>query len=264
MSRMYVFVVMCIGWSLYWATEALAMLKPEFEVMGEREGVSFAERVLEFDEKLAQTTLTVPAGFRIINPFQGAQSEAVKASVRGFYTKYFNDSHPRRIIFGSSPARRGSALSGIPFEDQRSLQIGDGHAMSGASDFLYEVMERYGGREKFYFDFYMSFVCPLGIVKTKGAGGEVNCNYYEDKRLQKVLAPFILETISDQLTFGIDKSVCYCIGSGENYSFLSKLNTKHHFFDKIIPLEHPRFIMQYHPREKDSFIEKYITAFTGL
>ncbi|EAG5128877.1 DUF4918 family protein, partial [Listeria monocytogenes] len=47
---------------------------------------------------------------------------------------------------------------------------------------------------------------------------------------------------------------------GENFNFLSKINEEHHFFDTIIPLEHPRFIMQYNSKNKDVYMEKYLCA----
>ena len=37
-------------------------------------------------------------------------------------------------------------------------------------------------------------------------------------------------------------------------------NKKYHFFKEIIPLEHPRFIMQYNSKRKDEFIMKYLNA----
>ncbi len=106
----------------------------------------------------------------------------------------------------------------------------------------------------------MNFVCPLGIVRTNSKGKEVNCNYYENKKLIEALYHFITSTIRSQIDFGIDTSVCYCIGSGENFSFLSKINNEHKFFKTIIPLEHPRFIMQYNLKSKEMYIEKYINA----
>ncbi len=90
-------------------------------------------------------------------------------------------------------------------------------------------MTEYGGCEAFYTDFYMNFVCPLGIVRMNAKGNEVNCNYYENKKLQEALKPIILESLQNQIDCGIDTSVCYCIGSGENFKFLSKINEEHHF-----------------------------------
>lgn len=106
----------------------------------------------------------------------------------------------------------------------------------------------------------MNFVCPLGIVKINAKGNEVNCNYYESKKLQEKLQQFIISKLCEQVSFGIDTTICYCIGSGENYNFLTKINKKYHFFKEIIPLEHPRFIMQYNSKRKDEFIMKYLNA----
>ena len=75
------------------------------------------------------------------------------------------------MILGSSPARCGTALTGVPFEDVNHLQkdtrisLDAFGANKRSSSFLYEVMEEYGGRQNFYKQFYMSFVCPLGIEK---------------------------------------------------------------------------------------------------
>lgn len=227
---------------------------------------TFAEQILQFNEKLSQVSFELPAGFRIINPFAGEQKEQVRKMTAAFYQKYYNDTVPRRLILGSSPARRGSAATGVPFEDARHLQSETGifidkyYINKPSSGFLYDVISAYGGCEKFYGDFYMNFVCPLGIARINAKGREVNCNYYEDKKLQEALYPFIIETMQNQLSFGIDTSICYCIGSGENYNFLSLLNQQYKFFHAIVPLEHPRYIMQYHSKHKDLFMEKYLCA----
>lgn len=75
------------------------------------------------------------------------------------------------MILGSSPARRGTAITGIPYEDAQHLQnqtgifIDDFYVNKSSSSFLYDVIDMYGGTDKFYSDFYMNFICPLGIVK---------------------------------------------------------------------------------------------------
>jgi hypothetical protein len=225
-----------------------------------------AHRVLQFNEALADVSLDLPLGFRAVNPFSGPQKESVRRITTAFYQRYYDDYSPRRLVLGSSPARRGTAVTGVPFEDSALLESEtgidvDGYAIGrSSSGFIYEVMRRYGGRDRFYADFCMSFVCPLGLVRTNSKGNEVNCNYYESKELRAHLHSFIVDTLKTQLAFGTDTSVCYCIGSNENFRFLSRLNKDHGFFQEIVPLEHPRFVTQYNPGRTDDFIEKYISA----
>lgn len=226
--------------------------------------MTFAEQILNFNDELARKSFKLPPGYKIINPFNGDQKENVRKVTTAFYQKYYNDTNTRRLILGSSPARRGSAVTGVPFEDAEHLQSETGiyierfYINRSSSKFIYDVIREYGGRKQFYSDFYMNFICPVGIVRTNSADHEVNCNYYESKMLRKALYPFIVSAIRNQLCFGLDTSVCYCIGSGENYKFLSEVNKEQNFFNTIIPLEHPRFIMQYNAKRKDIFIEKYI------
>lgn len=172
----------------------------------------------------------------------------------------------RYLILGSSPARRGSAVVGVPFEDASHLQQETGimidgfHINKSSSNFLYEIIDKCGGCDKFYRKFYMNFVCPLGITKETSLGHTINCNYYEYKNLKQALYKFIVNSIQQQLKFNIDTTICYCIGSGENYKFLMELNNEYHFFKTLIPLEHPRFIMQYNSKNKETFVKKYLKA----
>ncbi len=227
---------------------------------------NFAKKVLKFNNKLSKISMKLPDGFKIVNPFSGDNREQVNAISEAFYKKFYNDSNKRRLILGSSPARRGTATTGVPFEDAAHLQKETGimidkfYINKSSSGFLYEVIEKYGGCDKFYSDFYMNFVCPLGIIRTNTKGNDVNCNYYDSKRLQETLYSFIVSSIQAQIDFGIDTSMCYCIGSGENYAFLSKINNEYNFFQNITPLEHPRFIMQYNSKNKDVFLKKYLKA----
>lgn len=89
-------------------------------------------------------------------------------------------------------------------------------------------------------------------------GNEINCNYYESKKLKEKLYSLIITNIEEIINLGINKKVCYCIGSGENYTFLKKINEDYNFFEKIEPLEHPRYIMQYNSKRKDEFLAKYL------
>lgn len=117
---------------------------------------------------------------------------------------------------------------------------------------------KYGGFKKFYSKFYMNFVCPVGLVKINSNGKEINYNYYENKELQNSLYDFMIDMLKNIIKIGINRTKCYCMGSGGNYNFLMQINEKYGFFNKIIPLEHPRFIIQYNSKNKDFFLEKYI------
>lgn len=228
--------------------------------------INFSEKILKFNEELSTTSILLPDGFNIINPYTSDKKDTIKNITTSFYKKYYNDTNTRRLILGSSPARRGTAVTGIPFEDATHLQnetgifIDNFYINKSSSGFLYDVMEEYGGYKKFYTNFYMNFVCPLGTVKINSKGKEVNCNYYENKKLKESLYSFIINSIKTMIDFGIDTSICYCIGSGENSKFLTKVNEVYNFFDKIIPLEHPRYIMQYNSKDKDFYMEKYLKA----
>lgn len=225
-------------------------------------------QILRFYQALDSRSPKLPEGFRLINPYTGDQKELVNSTTATFYKKYYHDATPRRIILGSSPARRGTAVTGVPFEDAVHLQqetgitIGQYHINKPSANFLYDVIAELGGCDAFYKQYYMNFVCPLGIARVTAKGTEVNCNYYETKKLQAALYDFILQSLREQLAMGFDTSVCYCIGSGENYAFLSRVNQEHKFFRKIVPLEHPRYITQYNASRKDYFMNKYLHALT--
>ncbi len=227
---------------------------------------TFSDSVLEFNAWLANISLELFDNYTISNPFNGKNKDKIKEITKTFYKKYYNDNNKRYLILGSSPARKGTATTGIPFEDashlykETGIMIDNFYINKSSSNFLYDVMERCGGCEKFYKNFFMSFVCPLGIVNVNSKGNEVNSNYYENKKLENVLYNFIVESLKKQITIGIETSVCYCIGSGENFRFLTKINEQYKFFDKIIALEHPRFIMQYNSKDRDKYLNKYIDA----
>jgi hypothetical protein len=76
--------------------------------------------------------------------------------------------------------------------------------------------------------------------------------------LENRLKDFVPECINRQLKFGIDRDVAFCLGEGKNFMYLSRLNNEMKFFGKIIPLPHPRFIMQYKLKKKKEYIEQYL------
>ena len=220
------------------------------------------DKILNYCNNLSKIKIDSFDNYKIINPYNKQTNEITKK----FYNKFYNDNNKRRLILGSNPARRGTSVTGVPFEDAAHLQketgifIDNFYINKSSSNFLYDVIENYGGCEKFYNDFYMNFVFPLGIIKISSKGTESNYNYYDIKNYEKIFSKYIIDSIKEILQFNIDTSICYCIGSGKNYEYLEKLNKKYNFFNKIIPLEHPRFIMQYNSKNKDQYLKKYLDA----
>jgi hypothetical protein len=222
---------------------------------------SFAEKVITFCRDL-DFPGQLPAGISIMNPFM--ENGEVLALISGFYKKYYSDHRPRRLILGINPGRFGAGVTGIPFTDTVRLKEKCGLSVAGlkthetSSVFVYEMIEKYGGCEKFYGDYFISSVSPLGFTKAGSKGREVNFNYYDSKELSEAILDFAIDSINKQISFGLERDVCFCLGSGKNFRFLSWLNGRHHFFKRIEPLEHPRFIMQYKSKQKNFYIDKYL------
>jgi len=93
---------------------------------------------------------------------------------------------------------------------------------------------------------------------------EVNYNYYDSKELTRCVSDFIVENLTTQLSLGLERNVCFCLGTGKNEKYLRELNNRYGFFEKIVALEHPRYIMQYKNKRKEEYIEKYLEAFSQV
>jgi hypothetical protein len=227
--------------------------------------MTFADKIILFNQQLEYTGPALPPGIRIMNPFR--ESEQTTRLADAFYKKYYDDNEPRHLILGINPGRFGGGLTGIPFTDPKRLAAECNIPYEGktahepSSVFVYEVINAYGGPEAFYKDFYINSLFPLGFTKTEGDGKEKNYNYYDSKELQNTVFDFIIDNIKKQIALGVKTDVCFCFGTGKNESFLRRLNNEYRFFDRIIALEHPRFIMQYKSATKQFYIDKYISAF---
>jgi hypothetical protein len=227
--------------------------------------LSFADHIIRFNTHLSFTG-KLPEGIRIMNPFR--EQPGVVETMTKFYRKFYQDHHPRRMIVGINPGRLGAGLTGVPFTDSHRLANPCGIIIPGiktfepSSVFVYDVIAEYGGPEAFYRDFYIGSMSPLGFTALKPGGKEVNYNYYDSKALTAAVYDFMVSNIHKQLDFGMDRSVGYCLGTGKNAAFLTQLNEKERFFKKIVPLEHPRFVMQYRNKRKQEYIDKYLAAFS--
>jgi hypothetical protein len=217
---------------------------------------SLGDKILHFYKTLTPPT-QLPSGIAILFPQKDPE---VMRVVGKFLCKFYTDNNPRRLIFGINPGRFGAGTTGINFTAPRQLKeyCGIDHSFRNSqselsAEFIYQLIAAYGGAEKFYSRYFITSVSPLGFTR-KG----INLNYYDDNELLKIITPFIVESIKEQLSFGFLQDRCYCIGGDKNLKWLSKLNNDNHFFKEIIPLPHPRFIMQYRRKHVRSYIKEYL------
>lgn len=208
----------------------------------------------------------IPEGISVLNPFQS--DERVFEWSDAFYDRFYSDSNKRKLMLGINPGRLGAGQTGIPFTDTKRLfeYMGTGspdnlmHESSSA--FIYRMIDAFGGVDVFYQRFLVSSVCPLGFVMEKN-GRQLNFNYYDSSALQLAVTPFIEKSMESQLSWPICRDEVFCLGTGKNTRFMEELNAKHRWFKRVVPLEHPRFIMQYKSKLMDAYIGKYIEALGG-
>ncbi|MCH9814659.1 MAG: DUF4918 family protein [Epsilonproteobacteria bacterium] len=221
----------------------------------------FGSKVLDYHFNLPKS-LNLTDGVEMLYPFD--QFETI-ATMRAFFTKYYQDSNGRHFIYGINPGRFGSGITGVGFSDPLHLEkycdIKSNFAkrVETSAAFIFEVIVAYGGVEKFYSDFYITSVSPVGFVKE----GK-NYNYYDDKGLSQKLEPFIIDNIQTQMGFGAKSREIVCIGQGQNLKYLQKLSDTYDLFDKIYPLPHPRWVMQYRRKTKQVYIDQYLEVLNAF
>lgn len=218
----------------------------------------FADQVLQYHFKL-KPTIPLPKSIEWLMPYDFPET---RACMKSFYTQFYNDSSPRTFILGINPGRFGAGVTGVPFTDPIRLeQLGIENDFQKkqelSSVFIYEMIDACGGPEKFYHQYYIASLSPLGLTKDG-----VNYNYYDDPVVAKLLEPFIVQNLETQMKFGCNREVVYCLGQGKNFNYLQKLNDQHQWWRRVEPLPHPRWIMQYRLKKKAEFIQMYKAAFS--
>jgi hypothetical protein len=123
-----------------------------------------------------------------------------------------------------------------------------------SSQFVYTMIAAYGGVEDFYARFFFTAISPLGFVRD----GK-NLNYYDDKELMRDCEPFVLACIRRQLETMPTDPRCYCLGEGANFKYFSRINERHGFFKEVVPLPHPRWVMQYRRKRVGEFVDLYLS-----
>ena len=217
--------------------------------------MNFAERIINYYRNL-HIENELPEGIGVLNPYT---NDTVLNVCRQFYNKYYDDSKGRIFIIGINPGRFGAGITGIPFTDPVVLENECGiknnfeKRSEISSEFIYKIINAMGGPSHFYKHFYIGSVSPLGFVKE----GK-NFNYYDSKELTKSVKPFIVSNLVKQIGLGINSRKCYCLGQGKNYEYLQLLNIELKLFDEIIPLPHPRWVMQYRRKKLDEIISEVV------
>jgi hypothetical protein len=218
--------------------------------------MSFSEKYFNFIDHI-DFPVKLPLGVEILNPFLVEETYLLSKS---FYDKYYPDDHPRLFLIGINPGRFGAGVTGVPFTDPIRLEekCGIKNAISKrqelSSVFVYEMIETFGGVEKFYKNVFFTSVSPLGFVKDG-----INLNYYDIPEVRDYLEPYMVKSLQQQIEMGAIKSVAYSMGKGQNLKYLKYLNGKYNLFDDIQPLPHPRWIMQYRLKRKKDFIDEYVS-----
>ncbi|AUD02579.1 uracil-DNA glycosylase family protein [Spirosoma pollinicola] len=218
--------------------------------------MTFADKAIAYYNSLAAPA-NLPPDIGVINPYQRPD---VKGIVSDFYTRFFSDNSPRVFVLGINPGRFGAGVTGISFTTPQNLRrycaidndLRDTPELS--SRFIYKVVDAFGGAKAFYSQFFLTSLFPLALTK---AGK--NYNFYDDRATTEALWPAINQTVQTQLIFGYNRHVAVCLGR-KNETYLRRLNDQQGFFDRIVTLDHPRYILQYKSKSMPMYLEQYITT----
>jgi hypothetical protein len=199
----------------------------------------------------------LPSGIDVLNPYDDFK---VQHLVNSFCEKFYSTNRPRVLMVGINPGRKGGGLTGIPFTDTVALQESCGlkvdlpQSSELSSRFIYRMIEAYGGVPKFYENVLLSALCPLGFVR-KGK----NFNFYDNGDVIDEVKPYIKQHLEMCIRAGVRTDVVVSLGI-KNGTFLEELNGELQLFDRVIALEHPRFVMQYKSSQLNYYINQYLEA----
>lgn len=222
---------------------------------------TFADHAIAYYNALRAPD-NLPPGIDVMNPYQQPEVQRI---VGEFYTKFYNDTNPRVFVLGINPGRFGAGVTGISFTTPQNLRryCGIENALRDtpelSSRFIYQVVDAFGGAQEFYGKFFLTSLFPLALTKD----GK-NYNFYDDRATTDALWPSITQTVRTQTGFGRDagsynRLVAVCLGR-KNETYLRRVNEQQGFFDRIVTLDHPRYILQYKSKDAPLCLERYIAA----
>ena len=182
------------------------------------------------------------------------QDDSVIENLNLFYQKYYSDTHKRTFVIGINPGRLGSGVTGIPFTDTHTLHTLLNISQKGTiskeptAQFVSKLIKRYTNPADFYKKYFLTSLSPVGFTKD-----ELNFNFYDDMNFYREIKPYLIESLEQQLSLGaLSKAIVW--GKGKNYLLIKQINDEYKFFTEVIPLEHPRYVIQY----KRSKLEDYV------
>jgi hypothetical protein len=219
---------------------------------------TFGERAFQFYTSL-ELGNTLPPGVVAMIPYR---TRRVQDYLRLFLRKFFSDNHKRVFVFGINPGRFGAGITGVTFTDPIALETFCGVSndlpkkRELSSVFIYQFINLWGSPKKFYRDFFLTAVSPLGFVKDGR-----NFNFYDHPALLRGIKPFLIQSIESQLGFGARREAAIVLGTGRIKQIFEDLNGESDFFRAVHALEHPRFIMQYRRRRLGDYLRKYSEIF---
>ena len=218
----------------------------------------FADRLFRF-----LTTFPLPAalpgGVDAQSPFR---EPAVGELLNQFCKKYYADNQPRVAVLGINPGRLGMGRTGVAFTDPGALTefCGISHDLPRqrpelSTQFIYQVVNALGGPSSFYQHFYLGSVYPLVLLREG-----LNHNYYDSPALTKALWSDMRLSLRQQVQdLGVRPDVAVSLGQ-RNGTFFQRLNDELGLFEKIIVLDHPRYLMQYRRRDLEANVAHYVAA----
>ncbi len=219
---------------------------------------TFGERAFRFYTSL-ELRNKLPRDVVALNPYRSLR---IRDYIGLFLRKFFSDNHKRVLVFGINPGRFGAGITGATFTDPVSLETFCGvpnnlpKKRELSSVFIYEFIKLWGGPKKFYRDFFLTAVSPLGFVRDGR-----NFNFYDHPAFLRDIKPFLIRSIESQLGFGARREAAIVLGTGKIKQVFENLNRECSFFKTVHAVEHPRFIMQYRRRKLRDYLRKYSEVF---
>jgi hypothetical protein len=184
-----------------------------------------------------------------------------------FASKFYLDEAPPRVaLLGINPGRLGMGRTGVAFTDPVALRDICGIANDLprgrpelSTQFVYRVVNALGGPAEFYHHFFLSSLYPLVLLNNG-----LNYNYYDSPTVIKALWPDLQRSLHQQVAgFNLRRDVAVSLGR-RNGEFLTKLNKELNLFDKIVVLDHPRYLMQYRRRDLEANVAQYVDTLGSL